>query len=90
MLEAAAERFGWSKRKPSAEIGWGIAGGFDKGGYIATCVEVAIDRSSGRSNSDVKITRVVSAFDCGPIINPDHLKESDRGREHHGHRRGAV
>ncbi|MCH7978800.1 MAG: xanthine dehydrogenase family protein molybdopterin-binding subunit [Acidobacteria bacterium] len=79
VLEAAAERFGWSKPKPSAEVGWGIAGGFDKGGYIATCAEVVIDRSSGRSNSDVKITRVVSAFDCGPIINPDHLKNQIEG-----------
>ena len=79
VLEAAAERFGWGKRKPSPELGWGIAGGFDKGGYIATCAEVSVNRSNGGSNSDVKITRVVSAFDCGPIINPDHLKNQIEG-----------
>ena len=79
VLEAAAERFGWGKRNPSPELGWGIAGGFDKGGYIATCAEVSVNRSNGGSNSNVKITRVVSAFDCGPIINPDHLKNQIEG-----------
>ena len=43
VLEAAAEKFGWGKNKPAAGHGFGIAGGFEKGGYVATCAEVAVD-----------------------------------------------
>jgi isoquinoline 1-oxidoreductase len=69
VLEAAAERFGWGKTKPAANQGVGIAVGFEKGGYVATCAEVAVERMSGR----VRILRVVTAFDCGAVVNPDGL-----------------
>ena len=55
--------------------GFGLACGFEKGGYIATCSEVSVDRASGK----VKIERVVSAFECGAVINPDHLKNQIEG-----------
>jgi isoquinoline 1-oxidoreductase len=38
-----------------------IAGGFEKGGYVATCAEVSVDRRTGK----VKLERVVEAFECG-------------------------
>lgn len=69
VLVAAAERFGWSKRKKEAGRGYGIAGGFEKGSYVATCVEV-----SAPAGGPVKIVRVVEAFECGAIVNPDHLE----------------
>jgi len=47
-----------------------VAGGFEKLGYVATFVEVAISRSSG----DIKIRRIFTAFDCGAIVNPDGLR----------------
>lgn len=75
VLDAAAERFGWGKPKSSPSQGFGMAGGFEKGGYIATCAEVGVDRSSGQ----VKIVRVVTAFECGAVINPDHLKNQIEG-----------
>jgi len=75
VLEAAAERFGWGKAKPSAGRGFGIAGGFEKASYIATCAEVAVDRASG----SVRIVRAVSAFECGAILNPDNLKNQIEG-----------
>jgi isoquinoline 1-oxidoreductase len=65
VLTAAAERFGWGS-KVAAGSGVGIACGSDKGGYIATCAEVAADRATGA----VRITRVVAAFDCGAVVNP--------------------
>jgi isoquinoline 1-oxidoreductase len=74
VLEAAAAAFGWS-RKPVPGRGTGIAGGSEKGSYVATCAEVAVDRSSGR----VKILRAVTAFECGAILNPDHLKNQVEG-----------
>ncbi|HKP87137.1 MAG TPA: molybdopterin cofactor-binding domain-containing protein [Blastocatellia bacterium] len=75
VLEAAAKSFGWAAAKSSPERGYGIACGFEKGGYIATCAEVAIDRPTGK----VKIARVVEAFECGAIVNPDHLKNQIEG-----------
>lgn len=75
VLETAAQRFGWGKTKPSPGRGFGIACGFDKGGYVATGAEVSVDRPSG----EVKIARLVTAFECGAIINPEHLKNQVEG-----------
>jgi nicotinate dehydrogenase subunit B len=67
---AAATAFGWRTRKPPEGHGFGIGGGFEKGGYVATCAEVAVDRSSG----SVRVVRVTTAFDCGAVVNPDGLR----------------
>jgi len=75
VFEAAAKRFKWGQEKPSAERGFGLAGGFEKGGYIATCAEVLIDRSNGA----VRIARVVAAWDCGPVVNPNGLRNQVEG-----------
>ena len=73
-FQTAADRFGWGQ--PRAEgHGVGIAGGFEKGGYIATAVEVAVDRRTG----SVKLVRGVSAFDCGAVVNPDILRNQVEG-----------
>ncbi|HEY6402642.1 MAG TPA: molybdopterin cofactor-binding domain-containing protein, partial [Blastocatellia bacterium] len=77
-LEAAAKAFGWGKSKPAPGRdlrGFGIAGGFEKGGYVANCVEVAVDRATGKA----QIIRVVTAFECGAIVNPDGLKNQVEG-----------
>ena len=74
VLEAAAKSFGWG-RKAGTDRGVGIAVGAEKGGYVATCAEVAVDRSSGR----VQVVRAVSAFECGAVVNPDHLKNQVEG-----------
>jgi nicotinate dehydrogenase subunit B len=79
VLEAATHTFGWTRatRRDGRddERGIGLAVGFDKGGYLATCAEVLVDRGSGR----VRVTRVVQAFECGAIVNPDHLKSQVEG-----------
>jgi isoquinoline 1-oxidoreductase len=74
VLEAAAKQFGWGK-KPAADHGCGIAGGTEKGSYVASCAEVAVDRSHGK----VQLVRLVTAFECGAILNPDHLKNQVEG-----------
>jgi nicotinate dehydrogenase subunit B len=74
VLEAAANRFGWGKDKPAADHGFGIACGTEKGSYVATCAEVSVQRG-GR----VKVHRVVTAFECGAILNPEHLKNQIEG-----------
>lgn len=75
VLEGAAKQFGWGSHKPAADRGIGIAGGSEKGSYVATCAEVAVDRSTGR----IQIVRLVTAFECGAIVNPDHLKNQVEG-----------
>jgi isoquinoline 1-oxidoreductase len=69
VLQAAAERFGWGKSKPSDGHGFGIAGGTEKGSYVASCVEISIDPKTRA----VKVLRVANAFECGAIVNPDNL-----------------
>ncbi|GBC77528.1 Nicotinate dehydrogenase subunit B [bacterium HR08] len=75
VLEAAAHRFGWGKPKTAPDRGMGLAAGFEKGGYVATCAEIAVDRATG----EVSVLRVVTAFECGAILNPDHLKNQIEG-----------
>jgi isoquinoline 1-oxidoreductase len=76
-LEAAAEKFGWGQSKPQPGRGCGIAGGFDKGGYVATCAEVAVE-------STTRHVRVVTAFDCGAVVNPDGLRNQIEGANNMG------
>jgi isoquinoline 1-oxidoreductase len=75
VFEAAAKRFGWGKTKPAPGHGFGMGGGFEKGGYVATCAEVQIEQASGA----VKVLRTVTAFECGAIINPRHLHNQVEG-----------
>jgi isoquinoline 1-oxidoreductase len=74
VFEAAAKKFGWGRAK-AASHGFGIGGGFEKAGNIATCAEVAVDRKAG----EVKVVRVVTAFECGAIVNPDNLRNQIEG-----------
>ena len=73
VIVAAAEKFGWKDRKKTAGRGFGIAAGFEKGGYVACCAEVAV------ANGQVKIIRATEAFECGAVVNPEHLKNQIDG-----------
>ena len=75
VLEAAAEKFGWRTAKSQPARGYGLACGLEKGGYVASCAEISIVQPGGR----VKIERVVTAFECGAIVNPEHLKNQVEG-----------
>lgn len=75
VLEATAERFGWADWRPSPGRGIGIACGTEKGGYVATCAEVAVDEATGA----VRVLRIVEAFECGAIVNPDGLRNQVEG-----------
>jgi nicotinate dehydrogenase subunit B len=67
---AAAKKFGWPRKKTMPGQGFGFGGGIEKGGRVATCVEVYVDPKSG----DVHVKHVVVAFECGAIVNPDGLE----------------
>jgi len=75
VIVAAADKFGWKARKKTAGRGFGIAAGFEKGGYVATCAEVSVDPKSGA----VKVLRAVVAFECGAVVNPEHLRNQVEG-----------
>lgn len=75
VLQAAAGKFNWSASKSTHQRGFGIACGTDKGGYVATCVEVEI----ASPDKKVKIRRVVQAWESGAIINPDGLRNQLSG-----------
>lgn len=74
VLEAAAKKFGWTGKSDKPNHGVGIACGTEKASYIATCAEVAVD-----SDGEIKVVRVVAAFECGGIINPNHLENQIQG-----------
>jgi isoquinoline 1-oxidoreductase len=74
VLEAAAKQFGWGGEKPSAGRGYGLACGSEKRSYVATCAEIAVD-----SKGQLQVIRAVTAFDCGAVVNPNHLKNQIEG-----------
>jgi CO/xanthine dehydrogenase Mo-binding subunit len=74
VFEAAAKKFGWGATKQPGR-GFGMGGGFEKGGNVATFAEVAVDRASG----EVRVLRCVTAFECGAIVNPDGLRNQIEG-----------
>lgn len=72
VLTAVADRIGWSTPAPSGRVR-GIACGTEKGGYVATAAEV----SGGAALW--KVERIVIAFECGAIVNPDGLDNQVTG-----------
>lgn len=71
VLEAAAAEIGW----PGPDgIGTGIALGHEKGGRIATAAQVQVS-----DDGTVTILRLVTAVDCGAIVNPDGLLNQVEG-----------
>lgn len=75
VLEAAAEKFVWNSTKPLPHHGFGIAGGHEKGSYVATCAEVVVDPETNA----IQVIRAVTAFECGAIINPDNVRNQVDG-----------
>lgn len=68
VLDAVAERIGWVGDKAL-----GIACGTEKGSYIATAAEVS------RTSTGFTVDRLVVAFECGAIVNPDGLHNQVEG-----------
>jgi CO/xanthine dehydrogenase Mo-binding subunit len=74
VLQASTERFQWSTKKASSTRGFGLACGMEKGGYVACCTEVSV-----LSGKQLRVERVVAAWECGAIVNPEHLKNQVEG-----------
>ena len=63
-IELAAEKAGWGTPLPKGR-GRGIAAHFSYQSYCAQVAEVSADASG-----NLKVHRVVSAIDCGRVVNP--------------------
>ncbi len=73
VLKSAAQNFGWNDSK-AKDHGYGIACGFEKGGYVGTCAEISVN-----GDREVKVVRIIQSFECGAIINPHHLEQQVMG-----------
>jgi isoquinoline 1-oxidoreductase len=75
-LETVAKQFAW---KPAAKTpsgrGVGVACNIYSNVYVATMVEIAVGKTTGK----VQVKRVVTAIDAGVIVNPDGLRQQMEG-----------
>ncbi len=69
VFELGGKQFGWDQPR-KANHGFGVGGGYEKLGYMATFAEVALKPET----REIKVERVLTAFDCGAIVNPDGLR----------------
>ncbi len=74
VLEVAGEKSGWGKRKSGNGWGMGIAAHRSFNSYVASVVEVEVDRQ-GR----LTIPRVEMVADPGVVINPDRVRAQFEG-----------
>jgi len=73
VVELAAERSGWGKKKPGAGRGLGIAVHRSFLTFVAVVVEVEVDKGQ------IRIPRVDMALDAGRVIHPDSVKAQLQG-----------
>jgi nicotinate dehydrogenase subunit B len=75
VLRAAAERAGWrwNDRRHAPDGYLGVACGLEKDARVATCAKVCVD------GAELRVTRIVTAFDCGAIVDADNLTNQIEG-----------
>ena len=66
VLEAVADKVGWTPGKSPSGRGYGVSCGIDAGAYVAHVAEVDVDKKTGT----VKVKKVTCAQDMGLVINP--------------------
>jgi CO/xanthine dehydrogenase Mo-binding subunit len=69
VFEEGGKQFGWDKPRATNHA-FGVGGGYEKLGYMATFVELSLKPETG----EIKMERVMTAFDCGAIVNPDGVR----------------
>ena len=73
VLQLAADKAGWGKKKLPAGHAYGVAVHQSFNSYVAQIAEVSVD--SGK----IRVHRVVAAVDCGMIVNPDGIHQQIEG-----------
>jgi CO/xanthine dehydrogenase Mo-binding subunit len=85
VLQAATTKFGWRSAKSEQDHGFGLACGVENGGFVAVCAEISIVASDflgaevAPGPPKVRIDRIVMAFECGAVVNPEHLRNQMEG-----------
>jgi isoquinoline 1-oxidoreductase beta subunit len=69
VLQLAATKAGWGKKKLPAGHAYGVAVHESFDSYVAEVAEVSLE------NGKVRVHRVVAAVDCGIAINPDGVHQ---------------
>lgn len=72
VLRALADHMGWPVT-PAAGRAWGLACGTEKNSVVAIAAEVS------RTADAFRVERLVTAFECGAIVNPDGLRHQVEG-----------
>lgn len=72
VLTAAARKIGWPKPSKAGRA-LGIACGTEKGSVVATAAELS------KADGGFTVDRLVVAFECGAIVNPDGLRNQVEG-----------
>ncbi len=67
VLNLATEKFGWGKELPKGRAA-GVAVHESFGSFVCHVAEVSVERNQ------IRVHRVVSAIDCGPVVNPDTIE----------------
>jgi nicotinate dehydrogenase subunit B len=77
VIEAAAERFGWSRDQLPRGRGRGFAFARYKNhaAYLALAIEAEVSRETGRT----RVLRAVAAIDSGAVVNPDGIRNQTEG-----------
>jgi isoquinoline 1-oxidoreductase beta subunit len=73
VIEVAAKEAGWGRKLPPGH-GLGIAAHYSFVSYVASVVEVSVDKAGV-----VTIPRVDIAVDCGATVNPDRVRAQMQG-----------
>ncbi len=73
VLDLAAEKGSWGKPLPAGR-GRGIACLYGFGSYVAQVAEVSVAK-----DGSVRVDRVVTAIDCGQMVNPDMVAAQIEG-----------
>jgi isoquinoline 1-oxidoreductase len=74
VFRIAAEGAGWPPRGLPPGWGLGIAGGTEKDSRVATVADVRVEPGGA-----VHVQRIVTAFECGAIVDPDNLVNQIEG-----------
>jgi isoquinoline 1-oxidoreductase beta subunit len=74
VIEVAAEKAGWGKRKPGNGWGMGLAAHRSFNSYVASVVEVEVD-----GKGQMRVPRVHQVVDAGVIVNPDRVRSQFEG-----------
>lgn len=69
VLQLAAQKAGWGRKKLPAGHAYGVAVHKSFESYVAEIAEVSLE------NGKIRVHRVVSAVDCGMVVNPDGVRQ---------------